>query len=99
MVSVMWTMRQKEYIDSIIEENGFWKHVPEMLSRAFAEGGCVLREYIKDDRIAVNYISTADINSTLTSREYQYSGISLMMRMRTMLFTRKSRASAGLNVM
>lgn len=50
----------KEYIDSIIEENGFWKHVPEMLSRAFAEGGCVLREYIKDDRIAVNYISAAD---------------------------------------
>lgn len=50
----------KEYIDRVIEKNGFRKHVPEMLSRAFAEGGCVLREYIKDGRTAVNYISAAD---------------------------------------
>lgn len=52
--------KYKAYLDKLMNEQGFWKHVPEMIARAFAEGGGVLREYIKDGQICVNYISAAD---------------------------------------
>lgn len=50
----------KKYLDGVMNSEGFWKHMPEVLSRAFAQGGCVLREYIRNGRIIVNYIAASD---------------------------------------
>ena len=52
--------KYKAYLDKLMNNEGFWKHIPELISRAFAEGGGVLREYIKGGRICVNFISGAD---------------------------------------
>ena len=69
----------KEYIDKVMNEQGFWKHVPELIARSFAEGGGVLREYVKDGKICVNYISGADFlplswdNKRITSAVFRSS--------------------------
>lgn len=71
--------KYKVYLDKLISDQGFWKHVPEMISRAFAEGGGVLREYIKDGQVCVNYISAADFlplswdNKRITSAVFRSS--------------------------
>ena len=69
----------KEYIDKVMNEQGFWKHVPELIARSFAEGGGVLREYVKDGKILMNYISAADFlplswdNKRITSAVFRSS--------------------------
>lgn len=69
----------KEYIDKVMNEQGFWKHIPELIARSFAEGGGVLREYVKDGKILMNYISAADFlplswdNKRITSAVFRSS--------------------------
>ena len=69
----------KEYIDKVMNEQGFWKHVPELIARSFAEGGGVLREYVKDGKILMNYLSAADFlplswdNKRITSAVFRSS--------------------------
>lgn len=73
--------KYKAYLDKLMSNEGFWKHVPELISRAFAEGGGVLREYIKDNRICVNYISGADFlplswdNKRITSAVFRSTAV------------------------
>ncbi len=52
--------KYKAYIDETLNREGFWKHIPELISRAFAEGGGVIREYVKDGRASLNYIPASD---------------------------------------
>ncbi len=50
----------KEYDDFIadfLDREGFWKNIPQLLSKGFAQGGCCLREYIDGDgKVRLNYI-------------------------------------------
>lgn len=49
----------QQYIDSVLNANGFWKQLPELLSKAYAMGGAVLKCYLSGGKPKVDYI-TAD---------------------------------------
>ena len=49
----------QRYIDSALNANGFWKQLPELLSKAYAMGGAVLKCYLSDGKPRIDYI-TAD---------------------------------------
>lgn len=49
----------QRYIDSVLNANGFWKQLPELLSKAYAMGGAVLKCYLSDGNPRIDYI-TAD---------------------------------------
>lgn len=47
------------YIDDTLTANGFWKQLPELLSKAYAMGGGVLKCYLSGGKPRIDYI-TAD---------------------------------------
>lgn len=49
----------QEYINSALNANGFWKQLPELLSKAYAMGGAVLKCYLSGGKPRIDYI-TAD---------------------------------------
>lgn len=49
----------QEYIDGTLTANGFWKQLPELLSKSYAMGGAVLKCYLSDGKPRIDYI-TAD---------------------------------------
>lgn len=49
----------QKYINSALNANGFWKQLPELLSKAYAMGGAVLKCYLSDGNPRIDYI-TAD---------------------------------------
>lgn len=49
----------QKYIDDTLTANGFWKQLPELLSKAYAMGGAVLKCYLSGGKPRIDYI-TAD---------------------------------------
>lgn len=49
----------QQYIDDTLNANGFWKQLPELLSKAYAMGGGVLKCYLSGGKPRIDYI-TAD---------------------------------------
>lgn len=49
----------QEYINSALNANGFWKQLPELLSKSYAMGGGVLKCYLSGGKPRIDYI-TAD---------------------------------------
>lgn len=49
----------QRYIDSALNANGFWKQLPELLSKSYAMGGAVLKCYLSGGKPRIDYI-TAD---------------------------------------
>lgn len=49
----------QKYINSALNANGFWKQLPELLSKAYAMGGGVLKCYLSGGKPRIDYI-TAD---------------------------------------
>ena len=49
----------QEYINDALNANGFWKQLPELLSKSYAMGGAVLKCYLSDGKPRIDYI-TAD---------------------------------------
>lgn len=47
------------YIDDTLTANGFWKQLPELLSKSYAMGGGVLKCYLSGGKPRIDYI-TAD---------------------------------------
>lgn len=45
-----------EWLKDFLDREGFWKNMPQLLSRAFAVGGCCIKEYIGDGKVKLNYI-------------------------------------------
>ena len=45
------------YIDSALNSNGFWKQLPELLSKAYALGGAVLKCYLSGGKPRLDYIT------------------------------------------
>lgn len=52
--------KAKAWLDDVLNANGFWKQLPELLSKGFAQGGCALREYIHDGRVCIDFIEGKD---------------------------------------
>lgn len=46
-----------EYVTSALNDNGFWKRMPEFLSQAYALGGGVVKVYAEDKKPKLNYIA------------------------------------------
>jgi len=44
------------FIRDFLCREGFWKNIPRLLSSAFAQGGCVLREYIERGRVRLSFV-------------------------------------------
>lgn len=44
------------YVLDILEENGFWKRMPEFFSAAYALGGGVIKIYAENGRPRINYV-------------------------------------------
>lgn len=47
----------QKYIDDTLTANGFWKQLPELLSKAYATGGAVLKCYLSDGKPRIDYIT------------------------------------------
>lgn len=45
-----------EWLADLLNREGFWKCMPQFLSKAFAVGGGCIKEYIGDGRVRLNYI-------------------------------------------
>lgn len=46
----------QQYIEKALENNGFWEQMPELISNAFALGGCCLKVYADSGKPAIDYI-------------------------------------------
>ena len=44
-----------KYLADFLDREGFWKTVPQLISKAFAHGGCALREYIENGAVRLGY--------------------------------------------
>ena len=45
-----------KFILDFLCREGFWKNIPQLLSSAFAQGGCALREYIDYGKVKLSYV-------------------------------------------
>ena len=45
-----------KYILDFLDREGFWKNIPQLLSKAFAQGGCVMREYIDNGKVRLSFV-------------------------------------------
>ena len=45
-----------KFILDFLCREGFWKNIPRLLSAAFAQGGCALREYVDRGRVRLSYV-------------------------------------------
>lgn len=45
-----------EFLREFLDREGFWRQMPRLLARAFAEGGMVIREYIDGGRVQLDYV-------------------------------------------
>ncbi|MCM1335628.1 MAG: phage portal protein [Bacteroides sp.] len=53
------TIDQKDYqkyIDKQLNENGFWKNIPFLLSNAYALGGCCIKLFVQDGKPRIDYV-------------------------------------------
>lgn len=48
--------RYDEWIGKLLDREGFWKNMPNFLSKAFAVGGGCIKEYIGEGKVRLNYI-------------------------------------------
>ncbi len=46
----------QKYIDNQLNLNGFWKHMPELISNAYAIGGCAIKVYADNGNPKIDYI-------------------------------------------
>lgn len=46
----------QEYIDDTLNKTGFWRKFPEILSYAYAMGGCALKVYADNSKPALDYV-------------------------------------------
>lgn len=44
------------YLTDFLDRQGFWRQMPRHLARAFAEGGMVIREYIDEGQVQLDYV-------------------------------------------
>ena len=45
-----------KFILDFLDREGFWKNIPRLLSAAFAQGGCVLREYVENSKVRLSFV-------------------------------------------
>lgn len=45
-----------KFILDFLDNESFWKNIPQLLSKAFAQGGCVMREYIDNGKVKLSFV-------------------------------------------
>ncbi len=75
-----------DWLKDFLDREGFWKNIPQFLSRAFAVGGGCIKEYIGEGKVKLNYINgdffypsqwdnrhiTGGVFGTVTVRDKKY---------------------------
>lgn len=46
----------QQYVNEQLNKNGFWKKAPELLSTAYALGGCCIKVFAENDKPRIDYI-------------------------------------------
>lgn len=54
----------QDYITETLNKTGFWRKFPEILSYAYAMGGCALKVYADNSRPAVDYVQAVNFLPT-----------------------------------
>ncbi len=54
----------QDYICETLNKTGFWRKFPEILSYAYAMGGCALKVYADDSKPAVDYVQAVNFLPT-----------------------------------
>ncbi|MBQ7003359.1 MAG: phage portal protein [Oscillospiraceae bacterium] len=65
----------QDYIMRTLNEVGFWKHFPELLSYAYAMGGCSLKVYADDSKPAVDYVQAEHFLPTAWTGDAVQEGV------------------------
>lgn len=45
-----------EYVQNALQDNGFWKNFPDLLELDYAIGGCVLKTYLDDSKVKLDFV-------------------------------------------
>lgn len=48
--------KYQEYVNRVLEQNGFWENMPEIISNAYALGGCAFKVFISDKAPAIDFV-------------------------------------------
>jgi len=46
----------QEYVENVLEQNGFWENMPETISNAYALGGCAVKVFVKKGFPAIDFV-------------------------------------------
>ncbi len=46
----------QKYVNDVLEVNGFWNNLPELISSAYALGGCCMKVYAENNKPVINYV-------------------------------------------
>jgi A118 family predicted phage portal protein len=45
-----------EYVQKVLQDNGFWKNFPDLLELEYAIGGGILKTYLEDSKVKLDYV-------------------------------------------
>lgn len=65
----------ESFLLETLENNSFWQRLPELLSSAFALGGCVLRAYADNGRIMIDFVRADEFMPTEWQGSHITAGI------------------------
>lgn len=46
----------QEYVEKVLEDNGFWENMPELIANAYALGGCAIKVFAENSKPRIDYI-------------------------------------------
>lgn len=67
----------KDFLDKVLNRTGFWRHLPKLISSAFALGGFALKVYADNGKIMIDFVEADDfypgkwVDDTITSAVFQ----------------------------
>lgn len=77
--------KHTEYVNKVLQENGFWENMPAFLSRAYALGGGVLKVFTSGGKTCIDYVGadcfiptgtgTGGINEGIFRSRYCKNGV------------------------
>jgi A118 family predicted phage portal protein len=64
-----------DYVKKVLQDNGFWKNFPNLLELSYAIGGSVLKTYLEDGKIKLDYVDGDMFIPTRWDNRAIYDGV------------------------
>lgn len=64
----------QEYVEKVLQSNGFWKNFPNFLEIMYAIGGGVLKTYISDSKVKLDYVDADRFIPTMWDNNKMHDG-------------------------